>query len=702
MRRRNFRDYFHFNEVLLKLTGLLPFKLGYDCLALSISIITIFACIFVFGPGFWALIFRWNNITPPEIIAIVREENVYVVSAIKACILILKRHELYRLTESCEKLWRHVETERDLVIVEGYAKRGLYLSYGFAANCFVGVSSCLITPLFESFVLNENGTVIKSIVLPYSAGMFHENVKQFYIWYAFQVPTACHSVLAMVAIDTGLSFYVLHACAHMRLCQEFFQRINEDSTLGKDLELDEIEWNKRKQNFFRHVVKSVSFHKEVLRYSDDLEKIYAPVILIQTLQGVVAICGYSFGTLLGEETERPRSAACVLAVTFQLLLLCWPPDALQDESMKVADAAYDLPWYDWTKKEGKLVCMIIAKSQRPVLLTAKQFAIISLLTFTFNLQKDKFERSTWNMLATVFILFPKRKKHYALLKSCERLWRHVECERDLAIVEEYAEQKLQVMYIYLSCAFGIVMCFLTAPLFTSFVVAANGTVLISKSLPWSTGIFHDNVMKFYIWYALQVPATLSAIIGIAAINTAPLFYVMHAGIHMRLCQKNFESVTEKTMFEKPLTRNNSTWNVMRNKFFQHVVSGIVYHSEILQYSKDVEETFQSIIFAEIFTALVTTGGYCFLSQVVAKKDLPKMAFCMSGLVVQMFILCWPPDSLRDESFKISHAAYNLDWYEWTRQEGKLIYIIIEKSQKPLVITANKMVVISLETFGWVR
>ncbi|XP_043274202.1 odorant receptor 4-like [Venturia canescens] len=209
------------------------------------------------------------------------------------------------------------------------------------------------------------------------------------------------------------------------------------------------------------------------------------------------------------------------------------------------------------------------------------------------------------------------------------------------------------------------ICFLTAPLFTSFVVAANGTVLISKSLPWSTGIFHDNVMKLYIWYTLQVPTALSAIVGIVAVNTAPLFYVMHAGIHMRLCQKNFESVTEKII-----------------------------------YSKDVEETFQSVIFAEIFTALVSTGGYCFLSQVVAKKDLPKMAFCMSGSVVNMFMMCWPPDSLRDESFKISHAAYNLDWYEWTRQEGKLIYIIIEKSQKPLVITANKLVVISLETFGW--
>lgn len=186
-------------------------------------------------------------------------------NCVAACILIPKRHQLYRLTENCAKLWRYVETDEDSKIVEGFAKRGLYLSYGFAANCFLGISFCLITPLFENFVLNSNGTVVQSIALPYSAGMFHDDVKQFYIWYALQVPTSCDSLLAIVAIDTGLSFYILHACAHMRLCQKFFQKINDEITLGKDLELDAIEWSKRKKKFFRHITKSVSYHQEVLR-----------------------------------------------------------------------------------------------------------------------------------------------------------------------------------------------------------------------------------------------------------------------------------------------------------------------------------------------------------------------------------------------------------------------------------------------------
>lgn len=169
------------------------------------------------------------------------------------------------------------------------------------------------------------------------------------------------------------------------------------------------------------------------------------------------------------------------------------------------------------------------------------------------------------------------------MESCAKLWRHVRCEKDWAIVEEYAMEKLHVMYIYIGFAFGVTTFILATPLFKNFVLDANGTVLISKRLPWPAGRFHDNVMQFNVWYAFQVPTTLESLLTIVACNTAPLFYVLHAGIHMRLCQKFFASLADNVPFEKTLTQSNADWDERRNQFFRHVVKGIAYHSETLQW-----------------------------------------------------------------------------------------------------------------------
>ncbi|XP_043465049.1 odorant receptor 85b-like [Leptopilina heterotoma] len=50
--------------------------------------------------------------------------------------------------------------------------------------------------------------------------------------------------------------------------------------------------------------------------------------------------------------------------------------------MNIGLSAYDVPWHSWTKKEGKMIEIIIFRSQKVAFLSAGKFAHMSLKTFS--------------------------------------------------------------------------------------------------------------------------------------------------------------------------------------------------------------------------------------------------------------------------------------------------------------------------------
>ena len=153
-------------------------------------------------------------------------------------------------------LWKNVKDEEDVSAVKHYATRAMYLTYGFSINVFCALLSLLAQPAFSKFIFDSNGTMITSRQLPYSSGLFHENIRIFNIWYLFQIPAGLVSIAPIVGVDTAVAFFVLHACAHFRLLQFRmfkFKQLKEES-MGK---------NSRKD--FDDIVKIVEQHQRVLQ-----------------------------------------------------------------------------------------------------------------------------------------------------------------------------------------------------------------------------------------------------------------------------------------------------------------------------------------------------------------------------------------------------------------------------------------------------
>ncbi|XP_043472151.1 odorant receptor 85b-like [Leptopilina heterotoma] len=244
----------------------------------------------------------------------------------------------------CNDLWENVKEKEEAQAVKGYATIALYLTYGFAINVFFALIGLIIQPLFSQFVYDTNGTMIVSKQLPYSSGIFHENVRIFNIWFLLQIPAGLISIMPLIAIATAIPFFVFHACAHFKLLQYQISKLKSENS-GHSVE------DGKSRSTFKQIVGVVKQHQRVLNYAAAVEDVFSSVVLIQTVMSITAICAFGFNLLM---------------VT----------------SMNIAQCAYDSSWYNWTKRERKLIEIITLRSQRAAYLSAGKFSYMSLNAFS--------------------------------------------------------------------------------------------------------------------------------------------------------------------------------------------------------------------------------------------------------------------------------------------------------------------------------
>lgn len=137
-----------------------------------------------------------------------------------------------------------------------YATIALYLSYGFSVNVFFALLALLIQPLFSAFAYDTNGTMISSKELPYSIGIFHTNVKHYYIWYALQIPAGLISIIPIIGVDTAVTFFIFHACAHFKLLQFRMLKLKR---------MNERNLDNNSEGTFAEIVKIVKQHQRILK-----------------------------------------------------------------------------------------------------------------------------------------------------------------------------------------------------------------------------------------------------------------------------------------------------------------------------------------------------------------------------------------------------------------------------------------------------
>lgn len=127
------------------------------------------------------------------------------------------------------------------------------------------------------------------------------------------------------------------------------------------------------------LIELIKIHKVLIRISQNLEQIFSVSVFFNFFGSSIFVCLFGYQITVRSSFENTMKNAVLLATSLsQIFTLCYYGNKLVTASGEVAHAAYASKWYGKGLKNSKNLIWIIQKAQKPNVLTAFKFSVVSL------------------------------------------------------------------------------------------------------------------------------------------------------------------------------------------------------------------------------------------------------------------------------------------------------------------------------------
>nr|XP_050868558.1 odorant receptor 85c-like [Vespula vulgaris] len=264
-------------------------------------------------------------------------------------------------------------------------ERQLFISYNTRSKLFVKLlitfvaltaSSYYLTPILVSLGNGlpkiEIGNVTETIyLLPYRFYTFYpvEDLRSYIIVYAFELPFVFISGFGQSAADCIMVTLVFHICGQM-------------SVLA--LRINNIDVNPKINH--KEIQTVVELHTRLLRMGKIVADAFSVTLLAHLFGATSLVCILGYQILTNYSDGEKAVLISFLVFQFLVLLIlyahCTVGECLLSESTKVSEAFYACQWYNMPIKNARSIILCMARSQRPMCLTAGKFSTFCLSTLT--------------------------------------------------------------------------------------------------------------------------------------------------------------------------------------------------------------------------------------------------------------------------------------------------------------------------------
>ncbi|XP_074037331.1 odorant receptor 46a [Leptinotarsa decemlineata] len=127
---------------------------------------------------------------------------------------------------------------------------------------------------------------------------------------------------------------------------------------------------------------------------------------------------------------------------------------------------------------------------------------------------------------------------------------------------------------------------------------------------------------------------------------------------------------------------------------------VKHHVKIIRFHEILEKVFSMIILMQYATsaAVICNIGFQLVHVDPMSMQLIPILVYFIAMMIQLAIYCWFGNEIIVKSLDIRDSCYNFKWFESDLKARKTITIIMERSKKPMLLTAGKFSVLSLQSY----
>ncbi|XP_066581973.1 uncharacterized protein [Prorops nasuta] len=264
------------------------------------------------------------------------------------------------------------------------------LSVGTATVLAQSTIACyILTPIIENIGRNISDRVLPfnfRIDFPFSESPYYE------ITFAIQIMSLYHAGVCYFCFDNFLYIINIHLACQFKILQNNLLKICDWRNYAKkDFEEkeDEEDCLKITAKIYDRMKNCIRKHQNLIKYSDEVEKIFNLLIMGQVLLLSIVICLVGFQAFLadGPTARRAIFIVHIIGTIPQLYAFTSTCNDVMQTSNDIAMAAFFSGWYNLPmNKAGRIlrkdISMIIMRARRPCVLTAAKFFPVSLATYT--------------------------------------------------------------------------------------------------------------------------------------------------------------------------------------------------------------------------------------------------------------------------------------------------------------------------------
>lgn len=188
------------------------------------------------------------------------------------------------------------------------------------------------------------------------------------VCYVWSIWACANSVLILIAMDTLCFVLITLVSMEFDILRLDFASLTSAATLNID----------------RHVGKFIQRHNNLIEFNKKLEKVFSPSFLFNFVQSIFVICLTAFlYTTSSEPIQLIMNGSYCAAVLNQIFLICYFGQKIVDSTELIAHGCYSCGWEGVkSPKVRQAIMHVVQRAQKPVRLTALNFADISFKSFT--------------------------------------------------------------------------------------------------------------------------------------------------------------------------------------------------------------------------------------------------------------------------------------------------------------------------------